>query len=496
MQHLDRLLDLVGAKGSLRERIRTLFIAMAGIMLIPAILSLSLLLVFSNRYHGIVVHIEGVSSLRPMVQDELLTSVLDVVVGRARFEDGAPATALNRIEARLDQLIRNDAASRGDLEVARRVLDTLSRYVDQLGEQIASHSTVDENFALNGEIKNLATLFFDMLQAAIDTEIQSAASISRHIQTVLLWALGIAVGILAFALVFAGIAQAALLRSVRTQLERLERFAKQIADGGLEDRAPPPDVDELRLLTDSLNTMAFRLKRLIDENRREQENLMIAELRTLQAQITPHFLYNTLDAIVWLAESNETAEVINITRALSSFFRTSLAGGREWITIGEELEHLYGYMTIQRIRYRDILRFQLIADEGLESCQIPKLLIQPLVENAIYHGIKNRRGGGLVTVELRKRGERLHVAVSDTGAGMSEETFRRLKDMLHSNVNQGSGRGFGLYSVEKRIKLYYTQPEGLTITSDVGVGTIVRFDVPVTRPTTKRSVLEGIDDGQ
>ncbi|MDR1598322.1 MAG: sensor histidine kinase [Oscillospiraceae bacterium] len=496
MQYLDRLLDLAGAKGSLRKRIRTFFITLAAILLIPAVLSLSLLLVFSNRYHGIVAHIEGVSSLRPMVQDSLLASVLEIVVGRARFEDGAPTAALNGIEARLDQLIRNDAASRGDLEVARRVLDTLSRYVDQLGEQIASHSAVDENFALNGEIKNLATLFFDMLQAAIDTEIQSAASISRRIQAVLLWTLAMAAGILAFALVFAGIAQAALLRSVQTQLERLESFAKQIAGGELEDRAPPPEVDELRLLTDSLNTMAFRLKRLIDENRREQENLMIAELRTLQAQITPHFLYNTLDAIVWLAESNETAEVINITRALSSFFRTSLAGGREWITIGEELEHLDGYMTIQRIRYRDILKFQLTADEGLDSCQIPKLLIQPLVENAIYHGIKNRRGGGLVTVEMRKRGERLHVAVTDTGAGMPEETYQRLSDMLKSHVSQGYGHGFGLYSVDKRIKLYYSQPEGLAITSAVGAGTTVRFDVPVTRPVPKRSAPEETDDGQ
>ena len=123
-------------------------------------------------------------------------------------------------------------------------------------------------------------------------------------------------------------------------------------------------------------------------------------MRTLQAQITPHFLYNTLDAIVWLAEAKRTGEVIAITRALSDFFRISLSNGQDWITIAQEVEHLKGYLTIQKVRYRDILDYDIDVDTALYGSTILKLIIQPLVENAIYHGIKNRRGGGKLTITV------------------------------------------------------------------------------------------------
>ncbi|GHU76889.1 histidine kinase [Clostridia bacterium] len=476
---LEKLLRVFGALSSLRSRIRAMYIVLVTLMLIPVLIALSLMLSFASRYHAILTHIEGISSLQPMVQEDLLSSLLDVVVGRTRFEDGIPQAAFGSIESRLDTLIQNDAASSGDLEVARRVLMTLGGYIDKMGARLADHATVDETFSINEEIKNVASLFLEMLNTATNTEIRASAVISGRMQTTLFATLALAAVVLAAALLFAGLTQSSLMRSINAPLARLESFAGQIARGEFHGRIQPLDVEELTGLTESLNTMASKLQLLVDENRREQENLMKSELRTLQAQITPHFLYNTLDAIVWLAESGETEQVIGVTHALSQFFRTSLAGGREWITIREEIEHLEGYMTIQRVRYRDILKFSLDYSSDLDNCQILKLLIQPLIENAIYHGIKNKRGGGLVAAELTRVGERLHVSVKDTGAGIPADALADIREGLASGVLPAGDNGFGLYSVDKRIKLYYRKKDGLRLESVAGEGTSVTFDVPL-----------------
>ncbi len=130
-------------------------------------------------------------------------------------------------------------------------------------------------------------------------------------------------------------------------------------------------------------------------------------MRVLQAQINPHFLYNTLDTIIWMVESKRTAQVVELVRALSRFFRISLSKGEDWITVGEEFEHVSSYLAIQKIRYRDILDYQIDVDEAILSATILKLTLQPLVENALYHGIKNKRNGGVIRVRGRCDGDTL-----------------------------------------------------------------------------------------
>ena len=225
--------------------------------------------------------------------------------------------------------------------------------------------------------------------------------------------------------------------------------------------------------------MAGKLQDLIDENKREQENLKRSELRTLQAQIAPHFLYNTLDAIVWLAEADRNDEVIHITRALSDFFRISLSQGRDWIPLAEEVRHLQGYLTIQKIRYRDILDYEIDIPQSLYGYEILKLLLQPLVENAIYHGIKHRRGRGLVRVLAREENGALCASVADNGAGMSPERLEEVRCCLNSKSEPAKDQaGYGLYNVNKRIQLYYNQPEGIRIESGEN-GTTVFLRVPL-----------------
>ena len=247
---------------------------------------------------------------------------------------------------------------------------------------------------------------------------------------------------------------------------------------------PAIPVEELQELAEHINQMAERLETLIAETRRNQEHLAKAELRTLQAQINPHFLYNTLDAIVWQAESGKGDEVVRLTRNLSDFFRIALSSGADWIPVTQELKHVSAYLSIQQTRYRDILTYEVDSPEGMENVYMLKLLLQPLVENALYHGIKEKRGGGRITVRMQAEGALMHFTVTDTGKGMAPEQLKEIrraldaeKPSLQAALEPGYS-GFGLRNVDMRIRLYYGKKKGLTLKSGPE-GTEVSFVIPI-----------------
>jgi two-component system, sensor histidine kinase YesM len=474
-----RLAEKIRLRGPLSRRIRVSFRVIVVLMLLPALASMSMMFSYSQQYHGVISRIEKVSSLRPMVGETLLNELFNIVAGRKHFDEGGQFALIRGVDAELDALIAQTSSSRMELTVARRTMDTLSGYVQRMGEQMSAGSTVAMDEQLLEEIRNVSALLRDMLQDAISAEVNAATDVSNRLQVVLRAALAVAAGLVLLTLLFAQIAQRSLALAIGKPIDRLKRFAGKIADGRLDERAQETDVDELQDLNVSLNTMALKLGNLIEENRREQENLKKSEMRTLQAQITPHFLYNTLDAIVWLAEAKRTGEVISITRALSDFFRISLSNGQDWITIAQEVEHLKGYLTIQKIRYRDILDYSIDVDPVLFGRRILKLTIQPLVENAIYHGIKNRRGGGKLAITAQGDGEMLTVRVTDDGVGMTAEQLAAVQRTLAGEMPSAE-TGYGLYSVDKRLKLYYSQAQGLQVSSVPGEGTEISFRVPLT----------------
>ena len=231
--------------------------------------------------------------------------------------------------------------------------------------------------------------------------------------------------------------------------------------------------------------MTEQIDVLIHKNMEEQKNIQKAEMKALQAQITPHFLYNTFDTIVWLAEEERVEEVVKITKAFSDFLRISLSRGHEWITVSQELEHIQNYLTIQKIRYADILSYSIEADESLKNYKTIKLVLQPLVENAIYHGIKNKRGRGKLLVKVQfadQEHTKILFEVSDNGAGFSKERLAQVREELASasqNVEKLNSV-YGLYNVNKKLKLYYGETtEGLQIKSEEGIGSTVSFTIPV-----------------
>ena len=209
----------------------------------------------------------------------------------------------------------------------------------------------------------------------------------------------------------------------------------------------------------------------------EQKKLRKAEFEVLQAQINPHFLYNTLDAIVWSAEAGNQDQVVSMVGSLSSFFKSSLNKGKEIVSLRDELSHVRSYLEIQQIRYQDILSYEIDVPKELLEYSIPKITIQPVVENALYHGIKNRRGLGRIAVKAADEGEKMVIRVEDDGIGMDDERLLEVRKALSENATE-SGQVYGLYNVNERIRLNYGEDYGITIESTKGVGTCVMISLP------------------
>ncbi len=264
----------------------------------------------------------------------------------------------------------------------------------------------------------------------------------------------------------------------------MEHLSTQIAQGDLTARVTPPAVVELKHLAENMNTMTSRIDLLIKQNIQEQQNLQKAELKALQAQITPHFLYNTFDTIIWLAEEERTSDVVNVTRAFSEFLRISLSRGHEWITVQQELDHVRNYLTIQKIRYSLILNYNIQAEESLNGFTMLKLILQPLVENAIYHGIKNKRGRGHIEVSAEYDNPEhtyMRFTIKDDGAGFTPDRLEEVRQEILTGTSDSETLNsvYGLYNVNKRLVLYYeNRCDGLHIESESGKGTSVYFKVP------------------
>ena len=449
-------------------------------LVIPIIISLVLMLVYASKYHSAIVRMETITSLKTVVTEDIPGSAWNIISGRETFPESNIYLKIKDVNETIETITeRTGSENRLSLIVASRTMQTLQNYVDMIRDNIEAEVPVVENEEVLNEVRGCASLVDSMLNDYIAQEITSTAHMSVSLMIGVIITAVCEVLIVVMAMIVRNRAVMATEKSVRAPIERLEEVAAKIAEGSLDARIADTDVTELRNLTAQVNTMADRLKSMMEKSNQDAKKLRKAELRTLQAQINPHFLYNTLDAIVWKAEAGDKDEVIQLTSALSDFFRISLSSGADWIPISQEKKHIEGYLTIQQTRYRDILRYEIDIPDELGDYYILKLLLQPLVENAIYHGIKIKRGGGLIQVTGKLEDDVLTFCVRDTGLGMTPGQLNDLNERMKKGqptVNEGGG-GFGLVNVNLRIRLYYNQEEGLSITSNAE-GTEVSFSVP------------------
>ena len=368
--------------------------------------------------------------------------------------------------------------NRDRLQDIRKYLDSLQVYVARIDENMAEGNLYEENMEIwENDVQIVTTLVRDEISQYTYYEIQGIQKSKDDYQKFYTWMLRFCLIALVGVVVAVGIMSYLIPLSITRPFKELSQVTDEIAKGNLSVRANVNTGVEATALSNSMNTMIDKINELLEQVTTEQIRLRKAEFELLQAQINPHFLYNTLDAIIWLAEAGEQKRVVGMVRNLSDFFRTSLNQGKDINSIKEEMLHVKSSLEIQHVRYQDILSYDIEVPEALYIYSIPKITIQPLVENALYHGIKNKRGMGHISIRGEAGEKDFTITVTDDGIGIDETRLRQVQSGIQNKVLTGKDF-YGLYNVCERIRLNFGEEYGIFIESVYGEGTSVRVILP------------------
>lgn len=342
----------------------------------------------------------------------------------------------------------------------------LRKYIEEI-RQTESYS--DRMKKLESNIYTTTRLFQTYMHDYIYDEVQELtklqSEISNRVSTTII--VTIAASFLLVSIV--GFSALRFTNRITNPINKLCGKIKRIGKGDFSIDYVETNCVEITTLDNGFNDMVIRINRQMEKEKENQISLHRAELELLQAQINPHFMYNTLDSIIWLAETQRHTDVIKMVTSLSVFFRTSLSNGENIIDIEVEQDQVKSYLEIQKIRYNDILEYEIDIPESLLKYKIPKLTLQPLVENAIYHGIKHRRAIGKIVISGYEEDDAILLQVKDNGIGMNEEQLEKLRNGVYKDCHTG----LGLINVYKRIKNFCGEEYGLFFDSKLTEGTTV-----------------------
>ena len=250
-------------------------------------------------------------------------------------------------------------------------------------------------------------------------------------------------------------------------LKDLRETMLEIASGSQNLRAKETGAYELREVTRQFNAMLDQIDQLMIDIRRQEETTRQYQLQALSSQINPHFLYNTLDTIIWMAEFQDSQRVVQVTKSLATYFRLALNQGKDLICLSDEINHVRQYLFIQKQRYGDKLEYEINETPAFDKLVLPKLVLQPLVENALYHGIKEKEGQGHIKLSVQKQDSGLVIRIEDDGVG-----FQVAGDSSQSQLKRG---GVGLQNVDQRLKLHFGEDYQMNIDSVPSKGTTVKI---------------------
>lgn len=403
-----------------------------------------------------------------------------VIVGNKTLKESDVDTMLRHAKNVVKGLenITESQDNRDRLQNIRKYLDSLQVYVARIDENMAEGNLYEENMEIwENDVQIVTTLVRDEISQYTYYEIQGIQKSRDDYQKFYTWMLRFCLIALVGVVVAVGIMSYLIPLSITRPFKELSQVTDEIAKGNLSVRANVNTGVEATALSNSMNTMIDKINELLEQVTTEQIRLRKAEFELLQAQINPHFLYNTLDAIIWLAEAGEQKRVVGMVRNLSDFFRTSLNQGKDINSIKEEMLHVKSYLEIQHVRYQDILSYDIEVPEALYIYSIPKITIQPLVENALYHGIKNKRGMGHISIRGEAGEKDFTITVTDDGIGIDETRLRQVQSGIQNKVLTGKDF-YGLYNVCERIRLNFGEEYGIFIESVYGEGTSVRVILP------------------
>lgn len=450
---------------------------------------------YSSSYDKIVTNMTIANSYNLNFKEELDESIYKLAVGCVTFENISEDESLQnpyeliadlRSDFQTLMQITTDNESRTWLQSLLRNIDTLEERVDDIKENLKEGGHYDENMEmLDNNIYILTELIQDDIQYYIYYQTQSIENLKVQLNSQV--QNFIAVCCMALVFVIAGVLVTAVLisNSITKPVKELCGVTDKISKGDFTARAGVTTEDEVAQLAGSVNHMSEQLEIMVNQIKEDERKMRYAELRLLQEQINPHFLYNTLDTIVWLIECNWSEKAMHMVVSLSDFFRLVLSHGKEFISIQDEERHIRSYLEIQQVRYCDILEYEIAIEPELYQYKILKLSLQPIVENALYHGIKYKRAKGKIEITGTMQEGKIYLAVKDTGVGMSREQLEKLREDIKQPCKETEA-GFGLANVNERIRIHFGTEYGMTIDSVEGEGTTVRLVIPAELSMTQK----------
>ncbi|ETP71561.1 putative signal transduction protein [Lachnospiraceae bacterium JC7] len=483
-------MDKVLGNLSLRKRLALL----GAVSMIPLILVAAYLICalqnYSYAYDAIVSNMAVANQYNLKFKEAVDENLYKIVVSGVSFEETSsdpeladPYDALHDIRKSFSELEEKtqDIESRNWLNNLLRNVNTLELRIGDIERNLSDGSHYDANIhMLNDNVYILTELIQDDIQYYLYYQTRIMEHMKNELQVRVRYFVVFVALLLCFIVGILLMVVIHISRSITVPVGNLGHVAQEISHGNFQARADCTSRDEISVLGERINEMAESLEKMMQKIRDDEKKMRHAELRLLQEQINPHFLYNTMDTIIWLIEGRKLDEAEDMLVSLSNFFRLVLSHGHEYISIQEEEQHIRSYLEIQKFRYHDILEYEISMDPGLYEYRILKMTLQPLVENALYHGIKNKRELGMIRITGQLRDEDILFRVTDDGIGMDEATLEKLRIAI-TKPCKDTDSGFGMANVNERIRMNFGPEYGLTLDSSPGGGTMVTVRIPKER---------------
>ena len=463
-----------GDNNSIRSQIGDLILNLAVPLCLLAAFILTLFLISSMQYAQVSSNISTASGFNQNFKDEVDLKMYYFVT---ESDDQLPwdeVDAASELATKLLDSTHNRESHRA-IHSVLNLCENLKRCIFE----IESTEGYDKRMhQLESNIYVITELIQEYMYTYLYHEAGELAALRQRQNVWLTGELLLAVAVMAVVITLTLKRSFRITRDITQPIDSLYARVEEIGKGDLSAREPVLAEDsKLQALGNGLEEMVTRLNEQMELNREEQIRLRSMELALVQAQINPHFLYNTLDAIMWLVETGKNDQAVEMVSSLSTYFRSFLSNGKDIITLREEALHVRSYLEIQQVRYKDILSYDLDMDPGLDSCLIPKMTLQPLVENAIYHGIKPKRGMSTVSICSSRLEDQVQLQVRDSGVGLSETALLELRNSLEND----EGSGFGLLASYKRLRLMYGADLCFQIDSKENEGTVITIRFPYHR---------------
>lgn len=443
-------------------------------LMIVIIMLASVGIVYAFRYNAILNNVTMASDFNQNFKDDVDLKMYYYVID-SQYSVGLPLDEVQSAKEIAQKL--NDTTTKKE---SIRAISSVLSLCNNLEEKMQLIAETKEYDSRVDQLEKNIYILTDLIQRFMYTYLYYEAAHLNSLQSDMVINMIVLMVIVVFLslvlLYFLLISSKRLSRKIVDPIDMICERLEAIGKGNLLVREPiQADVEEVQILSDGIENMVGRLIWQIEKNTEQEKQRRQAELALLQSQINPHFLYNTLDTLVWLIESGEISEAIKMIASLSNYFRSSLSRGKNVITIEEEEQHIRSYLEIQQMRYSDLMDYNIDIPEHLKQYILPKLTLQPLVENALYHGIKNRRRKGIIRLTGREENGRIILEVMDDGRGMSKERLEEVR----ASLADGRNEGFGLRTVHQRIQILFGGEYGLSLESELDVGTKVIVSIPM-----------------